>query len=98
MVPKTNKVALAKLKELDHKQGAKVLEENGYQLIGQHAYPRQQQSADLKIFYYSEHQYQAWDNQANPMDHKLHTAVYENIDDYVSRKKPVSEAWSNLTN
>ncbi len=91
------KVTLTKLKKLDHVQGARLLQENGYQMIGQHGYPQQQVSDDLKIYYYSEHQYQVWDSQANPLDHKLYTAVYQSISDYIRRENPLSAGWSNLS-
>ena len=96
MIQNNKKVALAKLSKLNLEGGASLLEQSGYQLIGQHGYPQQQKSEDLKIYYYSEHQYQMWDNQANPVDHKLHTAVYESINDYINRESPLSESWSDL--
>lgn len=91
-------VNISKLKSLDYESGASLLEQNGYQLVGQYGYPEQQQSDDLKIYYYSERQFQVWDHQAKPIDNKVHIAVYENINDYIKRESPIREDWSNLVN
>lgn len=91
-------VNISKLKSLDYESGASLLEQNGYQLVGQFGFPQQQESDDLKIYYFSEHQFQVFDHQANLLDNKVYTAVFKSINDYIKRESPISEGWRNLAN
>ena len=91
-------VNISKLKNLDYEQGVSLLEQNGYQLVGQFGFPQQQESEDLKIYYYSEHSFQVFDNQAKLLDSKVYTAVFKNISDYMKRESPISEGWRNMAN